>query len=79
MKNNELYEKAFIEAFEVDKSQLSGLAYQSTPLWDSVGHMNLVTILEDSFDIMMETDDIINLSSYEKGKEILSENYGIQF
>jgi acyl carrier protein len=79
MENNELYEKAFVEAFEVDKSQLSGLTYQSVPLWDSVGHMNLVAILEDSFDIMLETDDIIGLSSYEKGKEILSGKYDIPF
>jgi acyl carrier protein len=78
MGNNELYEQAFIEAFEVDKSKLFGLSYQSIPLWDSVGHMNLVAILEDLFDIMMETDDIINLSSYEKGKEIL-QKYNIDF
>jgi hypothetical protein len=58
MENNKLYEKAFTEAFGVNWPQLSGLTYQSTPLWDSVGHMNLVAILEDSFDIMMETDDI---------------------
>ena len=36
--------------------------------------------LEDAFDIMMDTDDIIDLSSYEKGKEILSKaDYGVQF
>ena len=26
-----------------------------------------------------ETDDIIDLSSYEKGKEILSKNYNVEF
>ena len=31
-----------------------------------------------SFDIMMETDDIIDLSSFEKGKEILAK-YNIKF
>ena len=41
--------------------------------------MSLVAALEDAFDIMMETDDIIDLSSYEKGMEILSKNYGIEF
>ncbi len=41
------------------------------PAWDSIGHMSLVAALEEAFDIMMDTDDIIDLSSYEKGKEIL--------
>ena len=39
--------------------------------WDSVGHMTLVAALEDAFDIMIDMDDIIDLSSFEKGKEIL--------
>ncbi len=48
--------------------------------WDSVGHMQLVAELEDAFDIMMDTDDIIDLSSYEKGKEILAKaDYEVEF
>ena len=75
----ERYNKAFYETFEVDKEQLKGLHYQGTELWDSVGHMSLVANLEDAFDIMMETDDIIDFSSYEKGMKILSKNYNVQF
>ena len=41
--------------------------------------MGLVAAIEDAFDIMMDTDDIIDLSSFEKGKEILTANYGIEF
>ena len=42
--------------------------------------MSLIATLEDTFDIMMDTDDIIDLSSYEKGKEILSKSeYGVEF
>jgi acyl carrier protein len=33
--------------------------------------MSLISALEEAFDIMMDTDDIIDFSSYEKGKEIL--------
>ena len=40
--------------------------------------MTLVANLEDAFDIMMETDDIIDLSSYEKGIEILTGKYGVE-
>ena len=33
--------------------------------------MGLIACLEDAFDIMMDTDDIIDFSSYEKGIEIM--------
>lgn len=71
MTNLEKYNKAFCISFELTEEQLPGLTYQSVRLWDSVGHMTLVAALEDAFDIMMDMDDIIDLSSYEKGKEIL--------
>jgi acyl carrier protein len=41
--------------------------------------MELVAELENEFDIQMETDDIVDFSSFEKGKEILSKNYGVEF
>jgi acyl carrier protein len=79
MNNLEKYEKAFCETFQIEATKLNGLSYQSIPLWDSVGHMALVAALEQEFDIMLDTDDIIDLSSFEKGKEILSLNYDIVF
>lgn len=79
MTNLEKYEQAFCDSLEVIKDQLAGLEYQQIPSWDSVGHMGLVAAIEDAFDIMMDTDDIIDLSSFEKGKEILATNYGIEF
>lgn len=71
MSNIEKYNNAFISSFQVDATQLPNLTYQSVPAWDSVGHMGMIALLEESFDIMMDTDDIIDFSSYEKGKEIL--------
>ena len=79
MTNLEKYNKAFCESFEITEDKLDGLKYQDIELWDSVGHMTLVANLEDAFDIMMETDDIIDLSSFEKGKEILAKNYNVEF
>lgn len=80
MNNLEKYNNAFMEAFEITEDKLEGLKYQDITPWDSVGHMSLIAALEDTFDIMMDTDDIIDLSSYEKGKEILAkEEYGIKF
>ena len=79
MTNLEKYEQAFCESLELTKDQLVGLEYQQVASWDSVGHMGLVAAIEDAFDIMMDTDDIIDLSSFEKVKEILTANYGIEF
>lgn len=71
MSNLEKYNSAFIENLQVKEEQLPELKYQGVELWDSVGHMSLMAALEDAFDIMLDTDDIIDFSSYEKGKEIL--------
>ncbi len=79
MTSLEKYNNAFVEALEISKDQLAGLEYQGIPEWDSVGHMGLIAAIEDAFDIMMDTDDIIDLSSYEKGKEILTANYNVVF
>ena len=72
MDNIELYDQAFIETFEIVQEDLETLKYQSIEVWDSVGHMMLMAALEEAFDIMMDTEDIIDFSSYVKGKEILS-------
>lgn len=71
MTNKEKYVNAFVEMLEVDASEVENLEYQGIDAWDSVGHMSLVSELEDAFDIMMDTDDIIDFSSYQKGIEIL--------
>ena len=69
----EKYQNAFLEAFELsDKSNLRDLKYQSIDEWDSIGHMSLIAELEDTFDISMEMDDIIDFSSYDKGIELLN-------
>lgn len=78
MTNLEKYNNVFCENLQITKDKLTGLEYQSVELWDSVGHMTLVASLEDAFDIMLDTDDIIDLSSYEKGMEILKK-YDIEF
>ena len=71
MENLEKYKNTFIEAFQIKESQLEGLKYQDVDEWDSVGHMGLMTDLEEAFDIEMDIDDIIDFSSFEKGMEIL--------
>lgn len=79
MTNFEKYNNVFMETLQLNADQLEGLTYQGVELWDSVGHMTLTAALEDAFDIMLETDDIIDLSSYEKGIEILKTKYNVEF
>lgn len=79
MSNKEKYTNIFMECFEVSAEECKRLTYTGIQAWDSVGHMSLVAAIEDAFDIMMDTDDIIDLSSFEKGMEILSEKYDVEF
>lgn len=72
MTNLEKYRNAFVEGLEMSPDEVTEtLEYQGVPQWDSVGHMALIASLEDAFEIMMDTDDIIDFSSYKKGIEIL--------
>lgn len=71
MTNLEKYTNAFVTALEVSAEEAPALKYGESEQWDSVGHMTLIAALEDAFDIMVDMDDIIDLSSFEKGKEIL--------
>ena len=78
MTNLEKYKNAFVEGLEISLDVVNEkLEYQGIPQWDSVGHMGLIASLEEAFDIMMDTDDIIDFSSFTKGIEILKK-YNIQ-
>ena len=80
MTNAEKYDWAFMEALELTEDQLGPeLTFESVETWHSVGHMGLIAELEDAFDIMMETDDIIDFSSYSEGRRTLAANYGVEF
>lgn len=78
MTNLEKYNKAFETGLELTEKMInSELEYQKIESWDSVGHMSLIAELEEAFGIMMDTDDIIDFSSYTKGMEILKK-YGVE-
>ena len=73
------YNKAFIEGLDIKPEiNLDSLKFNEIEEWDSIGHMSLMSALEETFDISLETDDIVDFSSYEKGKEILKK-YNINF
>lgn len=79
MSNLEKYKAAFIDSLSIDKKNFNEkLEYNSIPEWDSIGHMTLMSALEDEFKISIDTDDIVDFSSFKKGMEILKK-YKIQF
>jgi len=78
MNSLEKYQKIFMDTFNIDNTKLEGLEYNKITEWDSIGHMTLIAAIEEQFKITMETDDLIDLSSYKKGKQILSEKYKIE-
>ncbi len=75
----EKYNQAFIEVFAVEEGTLgANFNKETVESWDSVHQLNIVAILEDEFDIMFEPEDIMELVSYEKGKELL-QKYDVEF
>ena len=72
MSDKKKYQDVFIESLSLDEKKFSeNLKYNEIPEWDSIGHMTLVAALEEEYKISMETDDIVDLSSFKKGIEIL--------
>ncbi|WP_298114032.1 acyl carrier protein [uncultured Bacteroides sp.] len=72
MTNIEKYNQAFVEVFGVNESVLNdSFAKDSVDGWDSVHQLNIIALLEESFDIMFDPEDIMEFTSYEKGKIIL--------
>ena len=68
----EKYNDAFVEVFGVDNSVLNnGFSKESVEAWDSVHQLNIIALLEESFDVMFDPEDIMEFTSYGKGREIL--------
>ncbi len=72
MKNKSKYIDIFIKSLSIDKKNFNEkLKYNDIPEWDSIGHMTLMSALEEGFKISIETDDIVDFSSFKKGIQIL--------
>ncbi len=79
MNNLEKYKECFLEALNTEENNINdNLKYAEIPEWDSIGHMTLMSAIEEKFEISIDTDDIIDFSSFKKGKEILKK-YKIEF
>jgi acyl carrier protein len=78
MKNEYTLRNIFITLLGVEEDVLDNLKYNDVPNWDSIGHMGLISEIEDQFNIFLEVDDIIEFSSFKKGIEILKK-YDVEF
>jgi len=72
-------ENCFVESFALEAgTDPRSLKFQSIPEWDSVGHMQLIAAIESRFDVMLETQEVLDMSSFEKAVEILK-RHGARF
>ena len=72
MSNNQKYQDIFVKSLSLEKNKFNeNIKYNEVPEWDSIGHMTLMSDLEEGFGIAMEIDDVVDFSSYKKGIEIL--------
>lgn len=63
----------FAETLQVSEDEpRDTIVYQETKNWDSIAHMTLVAGLEEAFDCMLDTDDILDMSSFNKAVEIMA-------
>jgi len=78
MTNIEKYNELFIQNFRVRVEQLnSEFIASDIEQWDSLAHLQLITLLEDAFDILIDADEIMEITSYENGKIVLKK-YGVE-
>ena len=72
MNDKATYKEIFKKSLNISDDKLSdALKYNEIEEWDSIGHMSLMSALEEEYKISFETDDIIDFSSFKKGIEIL--------
>ena len=72
MSTKKKYQDIFIKSLSIDSNKFNeNIKYNEIPEWDSIGHMTLISALEEEYKISLETDDIVDFSSFKKGIELL--------
>ena len=75
MSNIEKYNAIFTEVFGATADQLGdNFSKETVSEWDSVHQLNIISLIEESFDLMLDPEDIMACTSYNAGKEILTKN-----
>ncbi len=75
MENLEKLQNVFAEVFNVEPSLINDdFGKDSVETWDSVHQLNIISLLEETFDLLLEPEDIMACTSFAKAKEILRKN-----
>ncbi len=75
MTNLEKYNDIFVQVFGADVAQLGdNYSKETVAEWDSVHQLNIISLMEEAFDLMLDPEDIMACTSYNAGKEILARN-----
>ncbi len=79
MNNQNKYDEIFMSVFNVEKDVLDdNFTFKDVEAWDSMAHLTLISELENAFDVMFESEDILHFGGYTNGIKIL-EKYGVHF
>jgi len=69
---NDRLRAVFVNALELpDGVDVESLKYRDIQQWDSLGHMTLVAAIEDEFAVQLETEQVIDLSSFKVAVDML--------
>lgn len=62
----------FVDALQLPPgTEVDQLKYRDIEQWDSLGHMTLVAAIEDEFGVQLDTDQVIDLSSFKVAADML--------
>lgn len=78
MTNIEKLKNAFTEGLELPVEEVENATMENVAKWDSIGQMSLVAIIEDAFGIELEPEEVMRLTSFVAGIDILKD-HGIEF
>ena len=78
MSNTEKLIEVFVASLGIPADEVASAAFKESLQWDSVGHVNLMNAIEETFDVSLEPDDILDFKSFAVGKDILGK-YGVKF
>jgi acyl carrier protein len=73
MDNLKKYNIVFASIFNIPEADFNDdFSSKTADKWDSITQLALVTAMEEEFDIMFDSEDILGFKSYKQGKEILA-------
>lgn len=80
MTNLEKLNQIFCEVYSVEESALNEeFVNTNVDTWDSIHQLSMVAAIEEAFDLMMDAEDILEMTSYMNVKKLLMSKYEIAF